>query len=81
MGEIKIRNLDQYTIAKIDRTAAQHNLSREEFLRRKLKSIAIAAELEETENKYERLVLDVTDALRGFSEKVEELSNQVKRSS
>lgn len=61
--EIKIRNIDENVVRKIDDMAAKKGVSRNEFLRTQIEYIALAPELISRDEKYERLVREVKDAL------------------
>ncbi len=61
--EIKIRNVDREIIARIDDLAKGMKVSRSEFLRRQLETIALRPEITECEDRYSRLVELVCDRI------------------
>ena len=54
--DIKIRNLDVVVVDKINDLAKKKGMSREEYLRGQLGSMAILDEVKECEDRYSRLV-------------------------
>ncbi|MCC0732159.1 MULTISPECIES: hypothetical protein [unclassified Clostridioides] len=56
LKSLKIRDIPEETIIKLDEISRKQNLSREEFLRRNLKTISMADEIYEVESKYKLLM-------------------------
>ncbi|HBF7930097.1 hypothetical protein NMF85_09925 [Clostridioides difficile] len=56
LKSLKIRDVPGEVIIKLDEISRKQNLSREEFLRRNLKIIAMADEIYEVESKYKLLM-------------------------
>ncbi|EMJ4245463.1 hypothetical protein PIU50_003352 [Clostridioides difficile] len=56
LKSLKIRDVQEEIIIKLDEISRKQNLSREEFLRRNLKIIAMADEIYEVESKYKLLM-------------------------
>lgn len=71
MGDIKIRNLDSVVINKLDELAKKKKLSREEYLRKHLMQLVSLPPLEEMENKYQNLVLTLSEQLERYNEVLE----------
>lgn len=53
--DIKIRKLDPYTIKKFDEQARKKNISREQYLRNQLETLAIAGDIKSIQDRYEDL--------------------------
>lgn len=68
MGEIKIRNVSEVVIYKIDELAKKKKISREEYLRRELLQLVTLPSLEEMESKYENLVSVLAERLEQNNE-------------
>ncbi|EOE7347244.1 hypothetical protein MJU95_016425 [Clostridioides difficile] len=56
LKSLKIRDVPEEIIIKLDEISRKQNLSREEFLRRNLKTISMADEIYEVESKYKLLM-------------------------
>ncbi|MCP1191418.1 hypothetical protein NKR17_20545 [Priestia flexa] len=54
--EIKIRNVDPIAVKKIDELAKKHKLSRQEFLKGQLETLAFFREQVEREHELESLI-------------------------
>lgn len=63
LKNLKIRDVPEEVIMKLDEISSKQNISREEFLRRTLKKITIADEIFEAESKYELLTEKVLGVL------------------
>ena len=61
MGNIKVRNLDDTVIMRLDELAAKKKMSRESYLRNVLTSLSISGELFELDFKYATLVQTLAD--------------------
>lgn len=64
MASLVIRELDEYTVSRIEQLAKEKNMSREKFLRNVLRNISIAGEMAELENKYINMLEQVLEMLQ-----------------
>lgn len=71
MAELKIRKVDPAVIKKLDELARKKNMSREEYLRRYLRRLAIIEELEEAEERYHNLVSVLAERLEQSNDIIE----------
>lgn len=71
MADLKVRNLPEDVIAKIDSIAKKQGLSREKFLRLKLEELALSPELNALEDKYEKIILSVIEVVQDNNELLE----------
>ena len=69
MAVITIRNLDDGISKSLISMARKQGLSREEFLRRQLGSIAVSGEIKETEERYRNLVIMLMSKLQDIIER------------
>lgn len=68
---ITIRNLDDGISKSLISMARKQGLSREEFLRRQLGSIAVSGEIKETEERYRNLVIMLMCKLQDMEDIIE----------
>jgi len=68
---ITIRNLDDGISKSLISMARKQGLSREEFLRRQLGSIAVSGEIKETEERYRNLVIMLMSKLQDMEDIIE----------
>lgn len=71
MAVITIRNLDDGISKSLISMARKQGLSREEFLRRQLGSIAVSGEIKETEERYRNLVIMLMCKLQDMEDIIE----------
>lgn len=71
MAVITIRNLDDGISKSLISMARKQGLSREEFLRRRLESIAVSGEIKETEERYRNLVVMLMSKLQDMEDVIE----------
>ncbi len=71
MAVITIRNLDDGISKSLISMARKQGLSREEFLRRQLGSIAVSGEIKETEERYRNLVIMLMSKLQDMEDIIE----------
>ena len=71
MGVTTIRGLDKSILDRLDDMAVSHGISREEVLRRQLRSIALMGEVKEVEDKYASLVNTLSDQAQMMSDIIE----------
>jgi len=69
---IIVRNIDAAAIAKIDQIAKRKRMSREALLRSQIESFAISAEIVALENRYGKLVEQLTDIVKENTELLKE---------
>lgn len=79
MWEVKIRNLEPDTIAKLDSMAAKQKVSREEYLRRCIRSWTLQGSIKETEDKYANLVLTMEEAMQGIGNRLEGILDMLEK--
>lgn len=79
MWEIKIRNLEPDIIAKLDAMAAKQKVSREEYLRRCIRSWTMQGSIKETEDKYANLVLTMEEAIQGIGNRLEGITDMLEK--
>lgn len=75
--DIIIRGLGKEEIMKLNRLAASSNISREEYLRRIVKTHLLAGRLKEVEDKYGNLVQTVADVVQDNTEQLEEMNRLI----
>jgi len=68
---ITVRNLDDGISKSLISMARKQGLSREEFLRRQLGSIAVSGEIKETEERYRNLVIMLMSKLQDMEDIIE----------
>lgn len=71
MSVITIRNIDDGVSQSLVSMAKRKGLSREEFLRRQLESIAVSGEIKETEERYRNLVVMLMSKLQDMEDIIE----------
>ncbi|HBG2405091.1 TPA: hypothetical protein KPK48_003293 [Clostridioides difficile] len=71
MGEIKIRNLPDFVIEKIDIMAKKNGLKRETFLRKHLENLVESEEIFKIEDKYKLVLEKVLVVLEQNSEEIQ----------
>lgn len=71
MSVITIRNIDDGVSQSLVSMAKRKGLSREEFLRRQLESIAVSGEIKETEERYRNLVVMLMSKLQDMEDVIE----------
>lgn len=69
---VKIRGLEEEEINKLDRLAKSKSISREEYLRRLIKTHLIIPEIKSVQEKYENLVEVMMEILEVNSELLED---------
>lgn len=63
MAEIKIRNLDEGVIKKIDKLAEKKGISRNEYLKAQMELLVLAPVILEQQDKYSILINKITKVL------------------
>ena len=71
MSVMTIRNIDNGVSQSLVSMAKRKGLSREEFLRRQLESIAVSGEIKETEERYRNLVVMLMSKLQDMEDVIE----------
>lgn len=71
MSVITIRNIDDGVSQSLVSMAKRKGLSREEFLRRQLESIAVSGEIKETEERYRNLVVMLMSKFQDMEDVIE----------
>lgn len=71
---ISVRDIDPVAIKKIDEQAKKKGISRNEYLKKYISSIAVIKETEDIENKYTNLVNAVVDRLEQANDVIKENS-------
>ena len=71
MAVITIRNLDDGISKSLISMARKQGLSREEFLSRRLESIAVSGEIKETEERYRNLVVMLMSKFQDMEDVIE----------
>ena len=71
MAVITVRNLDDGISKSLISMARKQGLSRDEFLRRQLGSIAVSGEIKETEERYRNLVIMLMSKLQDMEDIIE----------
>lgn len=74
----EIRGLYDEEVVKLDRLAAQRGVSREEYLRRIVRTHLIERGIKEVENKYENLVQMIMETVQSNTETIEDLISEMK---
>lgn len=75
--DIVIRDLDAAVGAKLTQIAKKQGVSREEFLRKSLESLAIAGDLKQLDYKYEALVKDIAVVIEDNTSILQECYNVI----
>lgn len=78
MTAILIRDIAKEDVVKLERLAKEKSISREEYLRRVIRAHSSASSIKEVENKYENFLHLITDAIENNSERLEELTTDMK---
>lgn len=78
MACISIRNIDKAVVVKLDEMAKKKNMSREEYLRQHLETLATSGEIKELENKYESLVTNVLEVVKLNTEVLDRINQEGK---
>ncbi len=66
--DIKIRKLERAIVERINELAEKKGVSREEYLRGQLRTMAVLSEVKECENRYSRLVELVCQSIQDTHE-------------
>lgn len=77
MADLKIRNVDKDTVAALDAMAAQQKISREEYLRRCIKSWTVQKIVKETEDRYANLVFIMEEVLQETNERLADIDEKL----
>lgn len=70
MGDIKVRGLSDAAIAKLTSEARRKGISREEYCRKYLESLAVLSELKDMEERYEKNQKKLIEILQMQSEQL-----------
>ena len=73
IGEIRIRNVDAGAVAKIDELAEKKGLSRNQYLKAQIESLAISSTLKEYEDRYINLVENVLSVVENCTAELERI--------
>lgn len=71
MGQVKIRNLDDSVILRLDELAKKKKKSREAYLRDILITLSISGELFEQDFKYANLVETISDLAKMYGDVID----------
>lgn len=71
MGSVLIRNVDDGALKKLSSMSKKKGMSREEFLRVQIESMAISGDVKAIENRYESLVMSLMQKLEEMNEVIE----------
>ena len=69
--DIKIRNVPNHVVARLDFYAKKKEISREQYLRNELETIAISEEMRATEDRYENLIKKLLEIVEHNNEVLE----------
>ena len=69
--DIKIRNVPNHVVDRLDFYAKKKEISREQYLRNELETIAISAEMRATEDRYENLIKKLLEIVEHNNEVLE----------
>lgn len=69
--DIKIRNVPNHVVARLDFYANKKEISREQYLRNELETIAMSAEMRATEDRYENLIKKLLEIVEHNNEVLE----------
>lgn len=78
VDEIRIRNMDEAVVLKLDSMAKKRGMSRSEFLRGILMNYAYSSEIKELDNRYQELFKIVLDSLEGNSHIMHEILEELR---
>lgn len=81
IDEIRIRNMDENVVLKLDGMAKKHGMNRSEYLRGILTNHAYAPEIKELDSRYQELFKIVIEAVQGNSELLHEVLVELRRES
>ena len=79
MSELKIRGLSEETIVKLTHEAKKQGISREELLRKVLENFSIAPALLQQEEKYNSLLMMITEVLTLNTQTIQDFGNSLKK--
>ena len=68
---IKIRNVPYHVVARLDFYAKKKEISREQYLRNELETIAMSAEMRATEDRYENWIKKLLEIVEHNNEVLE----------
>ncbi len=71
--DIKIRNLDESAVARVDSLAKKKNMSRNEFLKGQVESLSILGELRALEDKYSALVSAMAEVVEHNTDELQKI--------
>ena len=69
--DIKIRNVPYHVVARLDFYAKKKEISREQYLRNELETIAMSAEMRATEDRYENWIKKLLEIVEHNNEVLE----------
>ena len=69
--DIKIRNVPNHVVARLDFYAKKKGISREQYLRNELETIAMSSEMRATEDRYENLIKSLLEIVEHNNEVLE----------
>ena len=69
--DIKIRNVPYHVVSRLDFYAKKKEISREQYLRNELETIAMSAEMRATEDRYENLIKKLLEIVEHNNEVLE----------
>lgn len=78
VDEIRIRNMDEAVVLKLDSMAKKRGMSRSEYLRGILMNYAYSSEIKELDNRYQELFKIVLDSLEGNGQIMHEILVELK---
>lgn len=79
MADLKIRNVDKDTVVALDALAAKQKISREEYLRRCIKSWTVKKIVKETEDRYANLVFIMEEIMQETNERLASIDEMLKQ--
>ncbi|WP_287971337.1 hypothetical protein [Blautia sp.] len=79
MGYIQVRNMPEETICRLDTMAKKKGMSREQFLRERIKAITLETELKNQEDRFSGLVNLLVERLEENNQVMQEMVDCLER--
>lgn len=79
MGYIQVRNMPEETICRLDTMAKKKGMSREQFLRERIKAITLETELKNQEDRFSGLVNLLVERLEENNQVMQEVVDCLER--
>lgn len=79
IDEIRIRNVDAGSVARIDQLAKKKGVSRNEYLRKYIENLSVLNILKDTEERYTSTIKRITEAIDANTAEIRMLRSELER--